>query len=458
MLLDVVILAAGQGKRMLSKTSKVLHQIAGKSMIERVVETAQSLNPENIHVIIGHGGEQIRSTLSTLPVNWVVQEEQLGTGHAVMQALPGIAASSQVLVLSADVPLVQASTLRALINSCNSEEQHESLALLLASVPNPEGLGRIVRDEHDQIYAIVEEKDATESQRAIKEIYSGICCTSASAFKRWLPALSSNNSQGEYYLTEIIAMAVAEHLSITSLQANDYLEILGVNNRMQQQQLERACQLRSANQLMLAGVTLADAARIDVRGALNCGSDVFIDVNNVFIGSVVLGDGCVIDPNCMLTNVTLGANCHILANSVLENCHIGDDCQIGPFARLRPGTTLAANCKIGNFVETKNAVFDTGTKASHLSYLGDVTIGKKVNIGAGTITCNYDGANKHHTTIEDGVFVGSDTQFVAPITIGANSTIGAGSTIRKDVPAGGLTLTGSTQKTIPGWVRPTKKS
>jgi len=454
MSLHIVILAAGQGKRMQSNTPKVLHKLGGKPMLIRVIEAALLLNPENIHVIIGHGGEEIKQALPALPVNWVVQAAQLGTGHAVMQALPHIPPTSQVLVLSADVPLIQASTLAALVRQAT---QHAALALLVALVPDPAGLGRIVRDEQGHIQAIVEEKDASEPQRQIKEIYSGICCAPATDLNRWLPKLSHSNAQGEYYLTEIIAMAVAERSPVVSLQVDDYTEILGVNNRLQLQCLERAWQKRLANQLMLAGVTLADASRIDIRGELTCGRDVFIDVNAVFEGRVVIGDGCTIGANCCLRDVTLASGCDVLPNSVLEQCEIGATCQIGPFARLRPGTKLAANCKIGNFVETKNAVFDSNSKASHLSYLGDVTIGKQVNIGAGTITCNYDGANKHQTVIEDGVFVGSDTQLVAPVTVGENATIGAGSTIRKNVPAGELTLTDSRQKTVPGWVRPRKK-
>ena len=453
MSLHIVILAAGQGKRMHSKTPKVLHQLAGQPMLSRVVDTARALNPEAIHVVIGHGGEHIQQALSSLPVNWIVQNEQLGTGHAVMQALPFIPASSQVLILYADVPLIQVATLQALIDRCKA---HNTLVLLLASVDDPTGLGRIARDEQQQIYAIIEEKDATDVERQIKEIYSGICCANAIDLTRWLPKLNRHNAQGEYYLTEIIAMAVTEQLMIESLQVRDGLEILGVNNRLQLQQLERAWQGRMAEQLMLNGVTLADAARIDVRGQLHCGMDVFIDVNTVFSGEVVLGDGCVIGANCSLNQVTLGEQCEIFPNSVLDHCHIGDGCHIGPFARLRPGTRLAAGCKIGNFVETKNAVFGQESKASHLSYLGDVTIGDEVNIGAGTITCNYDGVNKYQTVIEDGAFIGSDTQLVAPVTVGKNATVGAGSTIRKNVPAGELTLTESKQKTIYGWNRPKK--
>ncbi|RUR16784.1 bifunctional UDP-N-acetylglucosamine diphosphorylase/glucosamine-1-phosphate N-acetyltransferase GlmU [Legionella septentrionalis] len=452
--LHIVVLAAGQGKRMHSKTPKVLHEIGGKPMLQRVVETALTLNPEKIHVIIGHEGEQIQQKLNALPIHWVKQEQQLGTGHAVMQALPFIPAASQVLILSADVPLIRQSTLQALVAG-NVREQ-TSLSLLLATVPDPTGLGRIIRNG-GYIQTIVEEKDATPVERDIQEIYSGICCTNASLLQRWLPRLNNDNAQGEYYLTEIIQMAVSDGVHIASQETADFREICGVNNRLQLQQLERVYQSWLAEDLMLQGVTLADAARIDIRGELHCGMDVFIDVNTVFAGRVTLGNNCKIAPNCILNNVTLGDNCEILANSILEDCIIGDGCHIGPFARLRPGTQLGVQCKIGNFVETKNAVFAANSKASHLSYLGDVSIGKNVNIGAGTITCNYDGANKHHTIIEDGVFVGSDTQLIAPVTIGENATIGAGSTIRKNVPPGELTLTEAKQKTVYGWARPKKR-
>lgn len=457
MSLQIVILAAGAGKRMFSQLPKVLHPIAGKPMLMHVVETAQQLNPDTIHVIYGHGGERIKNELPDLPVNWVLQKEQLGTGHAVLQALPKMPEKSQVLVLSADVPLIQQATLQALIQKATVSHGKMPLALLVAELENPTGLGRIVRDKTGAINAIVEEKDATAEQKQIKEIYSGICCAPASDLARWLPQLGCNNAQGEYYLTEIIAMAVAEQIPVVSITAGDICEIQGVNNRLQLQELERIWQRRKACDLLLNGVSIADAARIDIRGELSCGKDVAIDVNCVFTGKVVLGDNCYIGPNCTLNNVTLEAGCHIHANSHLEGCHLGQDCHIGPFARLRPGTRLEANCKIGNFVETKNAVFGEASKASHLSYLGDVTLGKDVNIGAGTITCNYDGVNKHQTLIGDGVFVGSDTQFVAPVKVGDNATIGAGSTIRKNVPADQLTLTESRQITLTGWKRPVKK-
>ena len=456
--LHIIILAAGQGKRMYSNTPKVLHLLAGKSMLRRVVETAQQLNPDLIHVIYGHGGEYIINSLPDLPVHWVYQEEQLGTGHAVMQALPHIPPQAQVLVLYADVPLIQAKTLKHLIDCAKPKNTEQSvLSLLVADLKDPSGLGRIVRNNQGEISSIVEEKDANTQDKNIKEIYTGICCAKSSDLALWLPQLGNANAQGEYYLTEIIVMAVQSKIRITSLTSIDSMEIQGVNDCLQLQQLERVWQLRQAKRLLKSGVTLADARRFDLRGELTCGTDVFIDINCVFTGTVTLGDGCVIGPNCSLTDVTLGARCEVYANSVLEGCQIATHCHIGPFARLRSGTRLAPNCKIGNFVETKKAEFDEGSKASHLSYLGDVKLGKKVNIGAGTITCNYDGINKYETIIEDGVFIGSDTQLIAPVTVGANATIGAGSTIRRDVPADELTLTESRQKTIYGWKRPVKK-
>jgi bifunctional UDP-N-acetylglucosamine pyrophosphorylase/glucosamine-1-phosphate N-acetyltransferase len=452
--LQIIILAAGQGKRMYSSTPKVLHPIAGKPMLARVVDTALQLNPEAIHIVYGHGGEQIQKALPDLPVHWVHQAEQLGTGHAVMQALPFLPPHSQVLILSGDVPLIQSATLLSLIE-CARERQ--ALALLVACLDNPFGLGRIVRNNQGEICTIVEEKDANNQEKNIKEIYTGICCTTSDNLASWLPQLSNNNAQKEYYLTEIIALAGKSNTPMTSLTVSDIMEVQGVNNRLQLHQLERIWQHRTAEHLLEQGVGLADATRIDIRGSFSCGKDVFIDVNCVFTGSVVLGDNCTIGPNCTLNNVTLAAGCTVYPNSVLEGCEIGEDCDIGPFARLRAGTQLASNCKIGNFVETKKAQFGQGSKASHLSYLGDVILGKAVNIGAGTITCNYDGVNKHQTIIEDGAFIGSDTQLVAPVTVGAHATIGAGTTLRRNAPAGELTLTASKQSTLYGWRRPLKK-
>ncbi|MCX7090167.1 MAG: bifunctional UDP-N-acetylglucosamine diphosphorylase/glucosamine-1-phosphate N-acetyltransferase GlmU [Legionellales bacterium] len=454
MALHVIILAAGLGQRMHSAVPKVLHTIAGRSMLEHVIATAQALQPENIHVVIGHAADTIQAACQHVSVNWITQTKQLGTGHAVLQALPHIPNNAHILVLYGDVPLLRAETLQNLISV--SQAHAQSLSLLLAKVPKPYGLGRIIRDPQNQITAIIEEKDTNEQQRAITEIYSGICCVSAGHLNRWLPKITPQNAQAEYYFTDIVALAKAEQQTIASFQVSDYQDILGVNDRFQLQQAERIWQQRTAQQLLLSGVGIADAQRIDIRGTLHCEKDVFIDVNNVFIGQVQIGTQSVIEPNCVLTDVTIGARCRIASNCVLEDCHIGDDCQIGPFARIRPGTQLAAHCKIGNFVEAKKAIFGEHSKASHLSYLGDVTIGKDVNIGAGTITCNYDGANKYQTIIEDGVHIGSDTQLIAPVTIGKNATIGAGSTIRSNVPSDELTLTISQQKTIRGWKRKKK--
>lgn len=452
--LEIVVLAAGQGKRMHSNLPKVLHPIAGTPMLKRVITTAQALNPSAIHVITGHGGDTIRAALADLPVQWVHQAAQLGTGHAVLQALPFVSPDAQVLILSGDVPLIRTETLKDLVNSASIST--EPLALLVARPKDPTGLGRMVRDALGNILAIVEEKDATPEQRGIREIYSGICCVSARHLHRWLPRLSCDNAQGEYYLTEILTKALAEGIPVCTQEALNPMEVEGVNSRLQLERLERAWQRHMAEQLLHNGVSLADASRLDVRGTLTCGRDVFIDVNVVFTGNNSIGEGCRIGPNCTLHNVTIGAFTEVHANSVLEDTVLGEHCAIGPFARLRPGTRLEAHCKIGNFVETKNIQMAEHSKASHLSYIGDATIGKKVNIGAGTITCNYDGVNKHQTIIGDGAFIGSDTQLVAPVTVGAHATIGAGTTLRKDAPADELTLTESRQKTVCGWKRPVK--
>lgn len=457
MSLHIVILAAGKGKRMHSRLPKVLHTIAGKPMLQRVVELAKELNPEAVHIIIGHRGEEIKNKLNYLDVNWVTQKEQLGTGHAVMQALPHIPEDANILILSADVPLIQKQTLEKLIHTASQNNNKTPLTLLLAELQDPSGLGRIVRDTTGNILSIVEEKDANPAQKAIKEIYSGICLVSAKDLNSWLPQLKNQNAQGEYYLTDIICIAAGQKQEIQSIHAADSIEIQGVNNRLQLHLLERAWQKRCAEQLMLSGVTLADASRFDLRGNIQCGSDSFIDANCIFNGNVIIGENCKIGPNCILSDVTVADNCIIEANSVLESCFIGQNCQIGPFARIRPGTELAENCKIGNFVEMKKTRMDKGSKASHLTYLGDAVIGQAVNVGAGTITCNYDGVNKHITVIEDGAFIGSGSQLVAPVTIGKNATIGAGSTIRKNAPAEQLTLSEAKQKSISGWRRPEKK-
>ena len=456
---DIIIMAAGQGKRMFSARPKVLHAIAGVSMLEHVVNTARQLSPATIYVVIGHEGARIQKELAHLPVQWVWQTQTLGTGHAVLQALPSIPSARPVLILSGDVPLIQYETLQGLIHACSTHPQSPHvLGLLLANHPEPAGFGRILRCDRGNIQSIMEEKDASPEQKKIQEIYTGICYALSDDLKRWLPMLTNDNAQKEYYLTAILEKAVQEAMPVVPFCAKNWFEIQGVNNKEQLQTQERNLQARTARQLMESGVTLMDASRIDVRGTLTCENDVVIDLNTLFIGDVLVGENTYIGPHCVLTNTRIGKNCHIHPHSVLEDCVIGDDCSIGPFARLRTGTQLATGCKIGNFVETKKAHFAAQSKASHLSYLGDVTIGTEVNIGAGTITCNYDGVNKHQTVIEDGAFIGSDTQLVAPVTVGKNATIGAGTTLRKNAPADALTLTETKQKTVHGWHRPMERS
>jgi bifunctional UDP-N-acetylglucosamine pyrophosphorylase / glucosamine-1-phosphate N-acetyltransferase len=458
MALHVVILAAGQGTRMHSSIPKGLHKIAGTSMLGRVLNTARALEPAQIHVVVGYEGEQLQQTFSEYAVNWVWQRELLGTGDAVKQALPDIPDEDEVLVLFGDVPLIQVDLLRSLLARVTPDASSNTpLALLLAQLPDPTGLGRVLRDGYGNVYAIVEEKDATDAERNIREIYSGVCCAAAIDLKRWLGNLNSDNAQGEYYLTGIIAMAADENRTIQTVHAPERWMIQGVNDKVQLEGLERVWQEKQASMLLLQGVMFADKRRVDIRGELHVGQDVFIDVGVVLLGSVTLADGVHVGPYCVLNNVSLGRHTVVEAHSVLEGCDTGEHCKIGPFARVRPGTVLGRRCKIGNFVETKQATFDDDTKASHLSYLGDVSVGKEVNIGAGTITCNYDGVNKHQTIIEDGAFIGSDTQLVAPVTVGKNATLGAGTTLRRSAPADELTLTAVAQKTMKGWKRPQRK-
>ncbi len=451
-MLHIIILAAGSGTRMFSKIPKVMHKIAGTPMLKHVVNTASLMHPQKIHIVVKPNSQDIIENFNNPLINWDIQEKQLGTAHAVQQALPNIPRDSQVLILYADVPLINEETIKQLI----SKMKDSDLCLLIAKLDSPFGFGRIMRNNDNAIQAIVEEKDLTPTQKMIQETYTGACCISSNVLHDLLPLIKNQNAQNEYYLTDIIALAAEKRLSISSVTASNNDDILGVNNRAQLETVERIFQKRLANALMIKGVTIADSNRIDIRGTLNCGTDVYIDINNVFIDAVSIGDNSIIEPNCMLTNVKIGNNSIIKANSVLENCTIADDCQIGPFARIRPGTEISNKCAIGNFVEVKNTKIAENSKANHLSYLGDAIIGKNVNIGAGTITCNYDGAYKHQTIIEDGVFIGSDTQLVAPVTIGSNATIGAGSTIREDAPKNELTLTTSVQKTIAGWERPKK--
>lgn len=451
--LSVIILAAGQGTRMRSRLPKVLHNLGGRPLLGHVVHTAQALEAEAVYGIVGHGADVVRSTLTGLAVKWLEQKEQLGTGHAVLQALPAVPPEHLVLVLYGDVPLTSVATLRRLIAVAGDH----TMGLLTAHIKDPAGYGRIIRNAQGEVIAVVEQADASAGQREIKEINTGMLVVKAGYLRKWVMALSNKNSQGEFYLTDVIAMAVKDNVPIKTVNPADVTEIMGVNNKAQLAELERVFQRRNAARLLEHGVTLIDPARIDVRGEIAAGRDVTIDVNVVFEGHVRLGNDVIIGANCYLRDAAIGDGTVILPNSVIEGAEIGEACRIGPFARIRPGTELAAAAHIGNFVEVKNTMVGEGSKINHLSYVGDAIVGNKVNIGAGTITCNYDGANKHQTIIEDGVFVGSSTQLVAPVTLGANATIGAGSTITKDAPPGELTLSRAPQQTRKGWKRPVKK-
>ncbi len=452
-MLDIIILAAGKGKRMSSNLPKVLMQLAGTSLLKRIIDTSRAVGADHIHVIHGHCSDRLRAAITENHIDWVKQEEQLGTGHAVAQALPHVSQDAQVLILPGDVPLIQVDTLKKLIANLSSN----GLSLLTAEFDNPTGYGRILRNDKGEIMGIVEERDASDLQRAIREVNTSIMCVPASFLKRWLHDLKRDNAQGEYYLTDIVAMAVAEKIPVESVKVTDIEEVLGVNDRKQLATLERCYQRKQANRLLQEGVTLMDPARIDVRGELIVAHDVVIDINVIFEGRVVLGEGCMIGPNCVLRDVILGKHVEVKANSILEESIIGDQCVIGPFARLRPGTELASEVHIGNFVELKKSKVDTGSKINHLSYIGDATIGTSVNIGAGTITCNYDGVHKHPTTIGSGAFIGSGTELVAPVSIGEGAYIGAGSTIDHDAPAGELTLARARQVTLLEWKNKKKK-
>ncbi|MFB8830444.1 bifunctional UDP-N-acetylglucosamine diphosphorylase/glucosamine-1-phosphate N-acetyltransferase GlmU [Azotobacter sp. CWF10] len=451
MSLDIVILAAGQGTRMRSALPKVLHPVAGNSMLGHVVATARQLAPQGIHVVIGHGAERVREQLAADDLNFVLQAEQLGTGHAVAQALPALSAE-RVLILYGDVPLIEADTLQRLLAQVGPER----LALLTVDLVDPSGYGRIIRDEAGQVVAIVEHKDASPEQRAICEGNTGILAVPGARLADWLGRLSNDNAQGEYYLTDVIAMAVADGLTIATEQPQDAMEVQGASDRLQLAQLERHYQLRAARQLMAQGVTLRDPARFDVRGEVSVGRDVLIDVNVILEGRVVIEDGVEIGPNCVIKDSTLRKGAQVKASSHLEGAELGEGADCGPFARLRPGAVLKAKAHVGNFVELKNAVLGEGAKAGHLSYLGDAEIGARTNIGAGTITCNYDGANKFRTVMGEDVFIGSNSALVAPVTLGAGATTGAGSVITEDVPAGNLALGRGRQRNIEGWKRPEK--
>jgi bifunctional UDP-N-acetylglucosamine pyrophosphorylase/glucosamine-1-phosphate N-acetyltransferase len=454
MTLSTVILAAGQGKRMHSELPKVLHRLAGKPLLEHVVSTANQLDSVSGPIVIyGHQGERVRHNLAHLNVTWIEQTEQLGTGHALLQALPKLPEKGRVLVLYGDVPLIKTETLKHFI----IDTPEHALGIITAELPDPKGFGRIIRNTKNKITAIIEEKDASHKQRSIQEINSGIYLIPAAYLHKWLPKLTNDNAQQEFYLTDLISMAVKENISIEALQPHYYEEILGINDRLQLACLERFYQEQAAEKLLLQGVTLLDPHRFDLRGDVSIGRDVVIDINVILEGQVKIGNRCSIGPNTVIRNSVLGDNVEIKANSVIDGVEISDECIIGPFARLRPGTILAAKSHVGNFVEIKNSVIGLASKINHLSYIGDSDIGKHVNIGAGTITCNYDGVNKHKTTIGDHAFIGSNTELVAPVTIGEGATIGAGSTITRNAPAQQLTLCRSQQRSIEAWQRPTKK-
>jgi bifunctional UDP-N-acetylglucosamine pyrophosphorylase/glucosamine-1-phosphate N-acetyltransferase len=454
MSLSIIILAAGQGTRMRSSLPKVLHQIGGRPLLQHVLDTAHAFEGADIHVVIGHGAEQVRKQIAGSGIHWVVQAEQLGTGHAVGQVLPHIPRENSVLVMYGDVPLVRRETLDAL----RVTAAEDAVGLLTALLEEPSGYGRILHDGDGNICGIVEEKDATEAQRRIREINTGFIAAPAGRLQDWVAALENNNASGEYYLTDVIALAVRDGVAVRGVTTGDPDETLGVNDRIQLARLERDYRQRQATACMQAGITLIDPARFDLRGRLAAGTDVVIDVNAVLEGDITLGDRVAIGPNVVIRNAVIAADVTIHANSVIEDAVIGAGSRIGPFARIRPDTRLADNTHIGNFVEVKKSDVGSGSKINHLSYIGDTTVGRNVNIGAGTITCNYDGASKHRTIIGDDVFIGSDTQLVAPVEVKTGATIGAGSTITRDAPAGELTLSRAPQQTRPGWKRPVKQT
>ena len=449
--MNIVILAAGQGKRMHSNLPKVLHPLAGKALVSHVIDCARQLSPQTLCLVYGHGGDAVRSTLDAPDLAWALQEPQLGTGHAVQQALPHLKGDGTTLILYGDVPLIRTETLKTLVQAA-----HGALAILTVELTDPTGYGRIVRNASGQVVRIVEQKDASAEERSIHEINTGIMAMPTARLGEWLGHLSNNNAQKEYYLTDIVSMAVAEGLPIHTTHPKKEWEVVGVNNKVQLAELERVAQRDNAEQLMAQGVRLADPARLDVRGELICGRDVFIDVNCVFEGKVELEEAVEIGPNCVIKNAHIGAGTRLAAFTHIEDAIVGPDGQIGPFARLRPGTELGADVHIGNFVEIKKTKIAAHSKANHLAYIGDAIIGSRVNVGAGTITCNYDGANKFQTIIEDDAFIGSDTQLVAPVTVGRGATLGAGTTQTKDAPPDTLTLSRTKQVSVTGWKRPVK--
>jgi bifunctional UDP-N-acetylglucosamine pyrophosphorylase / glucosamine-1-phosphate N-acetyltransferase len=449
---SIVILAAGQGKRMKSTLPKVLQPLAGRPLLKHVIDAARSLEPTAIHVVYGHGGDQVREVLKDEPVSWVLQAERLGTGHAVMQAMPTVPNDHVVLVLYGDVPLISRTTLAELLVLAGTQQT----ALLTVELDDPTGYGRIVRGKHDRVQKIVEQKDASKKELKIRECNTGVLAAPARLLKKWLKSLRNDNAQGEYLLTDVIGMAAKEKVQVNPLVTPNVVEVLGVNDKVQLAELEGSFRRQVARDLMLAGVTIADPARLDVRGTVTHGADVFIDVNVVLEGTVKLGDRVRIHPNCVLRNCEIGDDTQVFPNCVAESAVIGASCNIGPFARIRPTSKLAAGVHIGNFVEVKNSTLGDGSKANHLAYVGDAEVGARVNIGAGTIIANYDGVNKHRTNIADDVHTGSNSVLVAPITVGAGATIAAGSTVAREVPAGKLTMARARQTTIEEWQRPAK--
>lgn len=450
--LEVIILAAGQGTRMHSDLAKVLHTLGGQPMLAHVLNTASQLAASAVHVVYGHGGEQVRDIFDNTAVNWVEQAERLGTGHAVAQAIGQVSDDAIVLVLYGDVPLIRPQTLAPLVEGAEA-----GLALLTAILPEGGAYGRIVRDDAGAVARIVEKKDASEAELAIREINTGFLAAPAKKLRDWLTRLTNDNTQGEYYLTDIVALAVADGISVQTQNPATLDEIEGINSKAELARMERIMQNKTAQELIAEGVTLRDPARFDLRGTLKVGRDVIIDVNVILEGEVELGDGVRVGPNCVIQNTTLGAGTEIFPNCVMEDATVGKDCRIGPFARLRPGSKIADNARIGNFVEVKNSEVGIGSKVNHLTYIGDSTIGKGVNIGAGVITANYDGANKHRTVIGDNVSIGANNVLVAPVNVGEGATLGAGTVLRKDAPAGKLTLNVSRARTIDTWERPKKK-
>ena len=451
--MNIVILAAGQGKRMHSAVPKVLHKLAGKALLAHVIDTAQTLSPTKVCGVYGHGGEAVPQAFEGRQLGWTKQELQLGTGHAVQQALPHIDRDGITLILYGDVPLVTRKTMQAL----SAIAQRGKLALLTVKLDDPTGYGRILRNSGGAVQAIVEHKDATGEQRTVQEVNTGIMAMPTDKLAQWVANLSNHNAQKEFYLTDIVANAVADGVAVEAHVLTDAWESLGVNSKVQLAEVERIHQRNIARALLDQGVALADPARLDVRGELTCGRDVFIDVNCVFEGKVRLGDNVTVGANCVLKNVTVEAGARIEPFCHMDDAVIGPASRIGPYARIRPGTVLAEDVHIGNFVEVKNSQIAAHSKANHLAYVGDTTVGSNVNIGAGTITCNYDGANKHRTVIEDDVFIGSDTQLVAPVTVKRGATLGAGTTLTRDAPEGQLTISRAKQVSIEGWQRPVKK-